>query len=197
MRCLQVVWAIGTISLSACNDSSQQQSDLSSGDMSLPPDFALGDADMSQGSICSGTPLAGSCVDRFFTLVSTNCFPHMGGCLAADHPAQQTRTYCWADGSYLIQFEQTVDGGQNRRLDTWSTTSPPNLKQCFSGSTTTASLGTPGDETFGGDAMQLTYDPIAGTATCPDGSHVTVGPAAQCPQLAAIIEPTCPVGTCP
>lgn len=196
----RVGWlCIGALLVTACGDDASgggSMPDLrSDGDAALSSDLAAPDF-TTPIAFCAGTALEGTCVQRFFSLV-TACFPHQGSCTTQDHPQPFFKSFCWQDGSFLRYLTEAADGGATHELHAWDSSSPPNTVACFQADVTLASGGAIDSEVFYGDAMQLGYNPNTGVATCPDGSQETVGPLTACAELAAIVQPSCTPGTCP
>lgn len=151
-------------------------------DAGAPPDLAGID-------FCEGTPVAGTCAQGFFYLVS-RCYVAAGACtLMSD--SRNYANLCWDNGSrILVSYLNGKDGAHGL----WKN----GAETCLEG----YAFGLNSEPVFtlhrGGDT--LAYDEKTGDVTCPDGTHANIGPReGDCGMVRAILSPgggQCAKGNC-
>lgn len=130
-------------------------------------------------TMCAGTSLAGTCVERFFEPFVA-CFHPVGHCGAYFH--NKSSDWCWQNGAtykhyndpFATRTEYAV--GANYCLEV-----TPDGSYC-----TSACSPSDGGSVIGG----AIYDSTSGIFTCPDGTQVMVGPDfSACPVLNELLNP--------
>jgi hypothetical protein len=162
---------------------------------SAPPPYDLA------WSACGGTPLAGTCAEKFFESFVA-CFAPAGSCRVANHNFGPDA--CWENGASF----HTSGGGTQYRFYAMGKTACLSSKTIY-GNPTAVQFCAGGDTSCGavddagvpsGGAL---YQPETGIFTCPDGTQVDVGPnLGGCSVLNTLLSPAslCPstnFGSCP
>jgi hypothetical protein len=141
---------------------------------------------------CAGTPLAGTCVERFFA-PSAACFAPAGHCSEYDHNSGDD--LCWQNGASFHgpatsppPTVTTYQMGKNRCLTLIGYYNQHPSSQFCGVDQPCRTEAIDGGEYRPIDGA--TFDSASGVFTCPDGTKVDVGPSLSiCPQLAALLDP--------